>query len=331
MGPDRPEHLAVSLRVAPAKVRIEQVTDQVVGQHTIRSDLDDRQPRPASGTRRAGRPSHQRHLGADLRTSFSPPRRPPAPAGAPLTAPRSRAAPTTRPRGRPAPWSGDVRIAGQHIDHQRQGQRMAVRKREHLGLSGHRNAAPTQVAASIVRLEVAKRHDPKHLRPGSVGAPLRSRRQPARDHRDRRRRKPGQQTLTEPPIQGTQPLIAIDQQNHPLAERRQDWTTVSGHLQTPQHPGRPGGCPPHPGPGRGPRGRLQHQRPPRTHQAACSCPRPRGRDEQHPQPRIIRVERGPEEVQLSHATDELLSPTSFRAIRPGFPPGKGSPRSCPQS
>jgi hypothetical protein len=78
---------------------------------------------------------------------------------------------------------GRLAAADDHIDQQRQPQRVAMGDLDQLLLAGGIHATGVQVLAALLGAEVAQRHHPQQLPPGRVDPPGRTWRHPPSDDR----------------------------------------------------------------------------------------------------------------------------------------------------
>jgi hypothetical protein len=205
---------AVPLAVAPAQVRVEQVPGQVVRGQAVRPLLDERQRaqpledvvdlagverRPQQ--RLGGQPRERTHL---QRTPVQLAR------DADDEARQQLAHDVGGVLGREVRQPRRV-LLGQHIDHQRQGERVAAGEGQHPLVQRLGHAGRTQIRAAGVGPQVAQGDHPQQLAPGGLRAPGQPGRLPAGQHHDRVGRQLGQEALTQPVVQRCRPLVGVQQ------------------------------------------------------------------------------------------------------------------------
>ena len=187
---------------------------------------------------------------------------------------------------------------------------------------GRIDAARAQVAAALLRTEVAQRHDPQKVAPRGVGAPGRARQLAARDDRQRVRGQARQQPGAHPVVQGAQPLVGVDQQHEPClrsqrpprppaARRARRGPRRAPRAATAAARGRRAGRRSR----RGPLGLLGDH----VEQAALADPA-RTREPQHRERRLGRLERRPDQLELGVPTDEAATPARGQDLAEGASP-----------
>jgi hypothetical protein len=107
---------------------------------------------------------------------------------------------------------------GEHVDQQRERQRMAVGHVAHPLVQSLRHATGPQQRASVAAGEIAQRDHPQQLAPAAVRQPRGARRLAPRDDRERLVAERGEVVVAHPRLQATDRLEGVQEQ-HASARR----------------------------------------------------------------------------------------------------------------
>jgi hypothetical protein len=110
--------------------------------------------------------------------------------------------------------------AGEQVRDQRQGQRVAVGEREHRRMPGLGDPPRPEVGATVVRRQVAQRHDAREVGPAGVDAPGAGGWVAPGDDDEHLHGQLGQEGLAQPRVQRGQCLVGVDEE-HPARLLRQ--------------------------------------------------------------------------------------------------------------
>ena len=310
VGPHGSEDAPVAVRVAPPQVGVEEVAHEVMGAHPVGSDLGDREPgQPAEESVRV------RGVVEDLtEQAFGRHPRDRRDLEGPLVR-RRRHRGDEPPQQTPQDVGGHrgevrVRVPCEDVDDERHRQGMAVGELEDFAVSVRRHSATLEIGAGVLGVEVAQRDDAEHLGPGGVGAPLRGSGQPAREHRDRRRREPRQEACAEPLVERSQMLVSVDEEHDAPTRPGSDRATVVGdhqRLGTRAEDALRSGAHLPAVDAHDARLRAGGDRRILIQQRALAHPSG-SVEEEDPSEWAVLVEGLPEEVELGHATDEVAPP-----------------------
>jgi hypothetical protein len=103
----------------------------------------------------------------------------------------------------------------EHVQQERQRQRVTVRELKHPALVLFRDTRAAQERARIVRREVAQRDHTQQVAPSRIVAPRLPRTVPARHHDQRGRRQPRDKLLAQPILEPDHHLLErVEQQHH---------------------------------------------------------------------------------------------------------------------
>jgi hypothetical protein len=211
---DPAEEDLIGVGIAPAQVGVEHISREVVREQAVRSRLHEgqvAQPREqlvgilererVPQERLVGHSGQRAHLqAAALQARGDDVDEPPDKRGDEVGCQRA--------EGRlPAPHD--------HVGEQGKPERVTMGDLDQAVVDGRIDPASSQVAAALLRIEVAQRDDPQELPPRRVGAPCRARQLSARHHRQRGGGQAGQQRRAHPVVQGAQLLERVEQQEWP--------------------------------------------------------------------------------------------------------------------
>jgi hypothetical protein len=227
VAPHLPLDVRERRRIAPAQVGVDHLTGEIVGEQPVGAGLHERQPAQPreqglalllaeGGAQQAG--------GGEARSRRQLERPPVARA-------RHAGEEALDQRRHHVRHVGQLErrlgLLADHVEQQRERQRMAVRELEHPLVEGLRDAPALEQSPRVLATEVAQGHHPQELLPARVAPPRLARTRAAGDHSQRAARQRRDERLPQPALQAERRLDGVQQQHRAIPARER---VARGHV-----------------------------------------------------------------------------------------------------